>query len=105
MHIHQCSLAVLAIDAERQLHLLVEQDAHFDSLFLCETVQSKTATCNNNQQDRCGTIVKWNSRNIKRLYSFAFEYRIQAPVVVSGWPLQEHFGAKPKEKRKVIKVA
>lgn len=56
---------MLAIDAERQLDLFVEQDAHFDSLFLHETVQNKSTPCEDSQQDRCGSLLGFNSRNVK----------------------------------------
>lgn len=42
VHIHQGPFAVLAVDAEGQLHLLVEQDTDLDSLFLQEKVQRGT---------------------------------------------------------------
>lgn len=44
VHIHKGPLAVLAVDAEGQLHLLVEQDTHLDSLFLQGKVQRGTLT-------------------------------------------------------------
>lgn len=34
VHIHEGPLAVLAVDAEGQFHLLVEQDADLDALLL-----------------------------------------------------------------------
>lgn len=34
VHVHQSPLAVVTADAERQLHLFVQQDAYFNSLFL-----------------------------------------------------------------------
>lgn len=37
VHIHERPFAVLAIDAQCELHLFVQQNAHFDSLFLQET--------------------------------------------------------------------
>lgn len=54
---------MLAIDAQRQLYLFVEQDAHFDSLFLHETVQRKSTAFKDNKQNRCGSLLKLNSRN------------------------------------------
>lgn len=64
VHIHESPFAVLAIDAERQLYLFVEQDAHFDSLFLDETVQSRSTPCTDSQQDRCDSLLEFSSRNV-----------------------------------------
>lgn len=61
VHIHESPFAVLAVDAQRQLHLFVEQDAHFDALFLRETVQSSSAPFEDSQQDRRGSLFKTNS--------------------------------------------
>lgn len=44
MHVHEGPLAVLAVDAEGQLHLLVEQDADLDALLLQGKVQTDTVT-------------------------------------------------------------
>lgn len=40
VHVHEGPLAVLAVDAEGYLHLLVEQDADLDALFLQGKVQT-----------------------------------------------------------------
>lgn len=39
VHIHKSLLAVLAIDAECELHFFVQQNTHFHSLFLQKMVQ------------------------------------------------------------------
>lgn len=39
VHIHEGPLAVLTVDAEGQLHLFVQQNTHFDSLFLQRKVE------------------------------------------------------------------